>query len=328
MLVYAGTDSLSVATMAESMISTGYKVLWDEIKEIPLNQGYRVQRGCAAGIGDMLYVAGYKADVYVFNSTTGEWLNRHIRCRVDCFTLASIRNVLVAVGGRCDRTHVVVPDCMSWDEALRSWVSRYPPMPTPREGAVVSSTSNHLIVVGGEDSSYNNLPTTEVMDINTREWLAVADVPCAVAFGSSVVVNETVYVACGSSMYYCSLDTLLQTTPLQEVWKVVTLPPHDGDCLVTVNHKLLSITQSTVYWYREEKKHWSAVANNRHLNGKITAAHLPSGKICIFIYRYSRIYLLVGTLVLVTSGKLPLIHSRLSGTRPCCTYTIKMLGLL
>ena len=300
---------VSVATLAESMTSIDYKLIWDDRMAVPFRIS-TLYYSCAATIRNMAYFMAMDV-VHMYNSTTGEWLDLPL-CGVSLYTLANILNVLVAVGGRRDGT--TVPDCVSWDETSRSWISHYPSMPTPRERPAVTSTADYLIVAGGFGTSREYLPTTEVMDLNTREWSAVADLPVSDHVLSAVVCNGTVFVMCDFSICHCSLDTLLQSTLQQKVWKTTTLlKGSQSDILVTVNSKLLCITLSTAVYLIRENKYWTAVANRLHHNTPLAATHLPGGKIVMLVDYHDRSYLLVGELVVVTSGELPLIGSGLSG---------------
>ena len=58
----------------------------------------------------------------------------------------------------------------------KRWREHFPPMPTKRYNTAAVTTSQHLIVAGGE-TMQSYLDTVEVMDVESLLWSTVASLP-------------------------------------------------------------------------------------------------------------------------------------------------------
>ena len=67
------------------------------------------------------------------------------------FTMATVNDQLVLVGGRDVTTHKSSAMLGVWSEQSQTWTNPFPPMPTPRRSpSVVTHDNRWLVVVGGK----------------------------------------------------------------------------------------------------------------------------------------------------------------------------------
>ena len=239
--------------MADSRLrSSDRKVTWDMKGRTPFSSSAS-DFGSATSVGDKAYFKPDRNSEYVYEyvSTTGEWQKLPM-CLVWGCALVNIRGKLTTVGGQYDRPGGI--DYLCWDDVSRCWEpeTRYPQMPEYFISPVVATTADHLIAA----STIAHVGRVWVMDLNTLQWLTVANLPRSPR--SIAVCNGRVYVAFEDSsvIRHCSLDALLQSTRQQNVWQVTEYPdtPFSFPALVTVNQRLLCKVQNTIMMYEEEEK--------------------------------------------------------------------------
>ena len=147
-------------------------------------------------------------------------------CPYEDSGLAIIDSELTTVGG--------------WDRAghhtnklftLRQgkWVEVYPPMNTARSSPAVVSTSDgdYLIVIGGFGSDGAATATVELLQVKSRRWYKLTDLPQPLPLPSATICGDQLHVigGDGGKAYSCSLQSNDRpiTSPLTLSWK--PLPP-------------------------------------------------------------------------------------------------------
>ena len=306
--------------------SSEYRLEWDVRGKAPFNN----VQCTAASVGDRAYflctytaVAGmapFGDKVYEYLSTTGQWQELP-PCGLMKYMLANIRGKLTTVGG--EHTEWVTVDCpLYWDEASRSWLrSSCPSIPISRWSPVIATTADYLIAAGGTvfqsdgEESAEESCSVMVLDMNTRLWSFVANLPDSTIAGSAAVCNGTVYVVSvhfPSIIYHCSLNALLRSTRLHRIWKVTkeSHPIHNSILctfdLVTVDSRLLSVVGHTGSVHMYDKK-WFPIRDKMVHSGALTAqpVALPGGKVLVAVTTSSdTVEVVIGELLLISECKL------------------------
>ena len=153
--------------------------------------------------------------IYAYDSTADSW--SHLPdCPPEHSALTSVSGLLTTVGGY---------DCnllfsFTGEGSGKKWTELFPPMTTKRSQAAAVSAGNSLVVAGGMALRKRCLTTVEILNTDTKEWSAVADLPQPLRRASATICNDKVYVlgAVGDyqnplkSVYSCSLNALQQTS--------------------------------------------------------------------------------------------------------------------
>ena len=161
-----------------------------------------------------------------------------------------IKTLLTTVGGfnRCLKiTNKLFS--LTGDDEGQNWNDVFPPMPTKREYAAALSTGSYLIVAGGEKAGEVVLQTVEVMNIETRRWSVVADLPEPLSQLSITLCDDRVYLLGGKdasrkpsqSVYACKIPQLLETSKSKPVWNRLTNLFVTNSTCVTFSGHLLAI---------------------------------------------------------------------------------------
>ena len=188
-------------------------------------------RGSAATDGRFVYItpAG-SSSFYQYECSTEKWMELP-SFPYENSGLAIIDSELTTVGG--------------WDGAgctnrlftLRQGklVEVYPPMNTARCSPAVVSTSDgdNLIVIGGYVSDGAKTATVELLQVKSRRWCKLTDLPQPLPRPSATICGDQLHVIGNNDKgYSCSLQSLPSndrpiTSPLTLSWK--PLPPLPGE---------------------------------------------------------------------------------------------------
>ena len=110
------------------------------------------------------------------------------------FSLVVIEGLLTAVGGY-DFYHRDQNKLMSLIDGI--WVEHYPPMPTSRHYTTAMVSTRTLIVAGGSIKNNIRISTVEIMDISSKEWSVVENMPNAASSCTSTVCGEDIFIMGG-----------------------------------------------------------------------------------------------------------------------------------
>ena len=138
-------------------------------------------------------------------------------CPVKHFTLVSIDNQVVTVGGKTVLDDQITNKLYCWREATQQWEERLPGMPTPRQFHTSVVWNNYLIVCGGridnQDSITDNI---EILNLQTKRWHSASPLPLKES-GKHAVITDSgkLYLLggqLGNAVHYCELQKLVAST--------------------------------------------------------------------------------------------------------------------
>ena len=121
--------------------------------------------------------------------------------------LVIIEGSLTAVGG-WDRSLQRTNKLYTLQE--RKWVEEYPPMNTARSHTAAVSTSDYIVVIGGDDGLGDRWTSTvELFHTKSRIWCELTDLPQPLAYPSATLCGHQLYVIDeDDNGYSCSLPAL------------------------------------------------------------------------------------------------------------------------
>ena len=184
------------------------------------------------------------------------------------FGLAVIDGLLTSVGGCILHPPTNTLLSLTGEGERKQWSEIFPPMPTPRSSAPCVSTEPALIVAGGDEG------IVEVMNINTKQWMAVTPLLHAPLTLSATSVGDRLYITgYGNSVFTCSIPDLLSSattgsSPVPNVWKSISNLPVTRSTLVSFGGHLLAIggdmgggkPTSNVYRYDSNTDFWTVAS--------------------------------------------------------------------
>ena len=221
-------------------------LIWRGRGKAPLD----MSRGAAVVDGEVAYFVGSDGQACSYNSTNKKW-KKFPKCTYQQCSLAVINGHLTAIGGYKDSFIAV-----SFSNKLVSllggenWKEIFPPMPTKREGAVVITLKEHLIVAGGAIGVYifTTIKNVEVMDTKSLVWSTVADLPHPYSKASTTICGDHLYMLGGlddkgntMSVLTCSLTELLRSSSTSpSVWHRIADAPVNRSTSANVNGELFA----------------------------------------------------------------------------------------
>ena len=123
-----------------------------------------------------LNVATLPLILYVYTPGHDVWVDLQPP-PVNNFTIATLKDQLMLVGGRDNATNKVSNMITVWDSQSRGWVHPYPPMATAPDFACAVGYEDYLIVAGGRNSEHNRIPDVNILDTTSRKWLTAKSLP-------------------------------------------------------------------------------------------------------------------------------------------------------
>ena len=275
------------------------KLRWRERKRTPC----KMYRYCDAVIdGNTVYIRNEgTVNIYAYDVTSDSWsqLPNDIH---RCGSLAVINGWLTAVGGGFFTTYSNELFSLTGEGNGRKWTKKFPPMITKRCCATALCTETTLIVAGGEGEG-GVLSTIEVMNTETHQWSAAADLPQPMRYASAALCGDQLYILCGLSrdiactrfVYTCSVSALLQScawSPLEDkpnVWsRVADLPVIHSTCesfhgrLLAVGGKMASLNATkAVYMYNSTANSWEIISHMTTGHWNCFTAVLPDNQLMV-----------------------------------------------
>ena len=176
-------------------------------------------RGSAVMDGNRAFFSAVDK-VFSYSSSTHRWTEMP-KCSQSYFSLAVVREQLVAVGGvrwrqscrEVTNTLVGLTHCKTWDDIL-------PPMPTARAFPATAMTSGHLVVAGGKSApDSKGLATVESLDLLSQQWNTARRLTVPIAHPQLVVCRDFVYTldTDNSQVHSCSINDVIVPTPCVEL---------------------------------------------------------------------------------------------------------------
>ena len=202
-----------------------------------------MSRPQSARIGETLYIAGVESESGVYKITEvslESGRSRFIETPVCWFGMAAVDDRLVIAGGQ---SHEGVSDRV-WvmDTRKRTWVERFPRMPTARESpSAVGYDRRWVFLVGGWGSR-----CVEVLDTLSQVWYKALPLPNEATRPSLAVVGDTLYVGWDHTVVGASVTELLSCAMSNEktsqlVWHQLPLTPTGNPAITSFHDTLLSV---------------------------------------------------------------------------------------
>ena len=241
----------SIQHPRQTMTPTSISFDWRRSKDIPWG---KVLLGPPVALKGEVYVKGWSkgADtVYVYTPGHDVWGGLPPP-PVDNFTIATLKDQLVLVGGRDNATHIVSNKITVWDSKSRGWVHPYPAMATARTFPVAVGYEDYLIVAGGYNSERKRIPDVNILDTTSRKWVTAESLPSP-DYYSSVFIEDTLYVVGDTTrvVLRAHVPTLIShassaiPTLSQSVWESLPNAPFYYSFPVAIDNMLLTVGGST-----------------------------------------------------------------------------------
>lgn len=247
----------------------------------------KMHAGCTASLGSCVYFRPYNSqEIYKFDFEANRW-SILPEYQEMAFTLASVQDTLVCIGGQgSKKVRGLVVD----RSGTESWIDSYPDMLVQRASCCAASTPNVLIVAGGLKTDYSTIGSVEVLRFHSCSWSIVASLPYPLHGSCATVCGEHVYLGGGYFMkskslfstLTCSLTALLSPNPTagsksasfprdldRNTWHhTATLPvcrasfvSFHGELLAIGGKKNDSTFSNIIYKYNVLKNRWDDVSH-------------------------------------------------------------------
>ena len=276
--------------------SSSIKLMWREGEKAPCKMLYSYR---SAMDSNMLYIKVEKELIYAFTISTSTW-SQLPNCPFlyDC-PLIVINNLLTLVGGDTSEKLSTIKTSnklfsLTGKGSGKRWTEEFPRMPTKRCTSTALCTGITLIVAGGKTKDYS-LKTVEIMNIATKQWSTAADLPQPVTCAPAAVCGDQVYILGETSMYTCSVATLVQSrtsflASLQKrVWSELAAPPVKLTTCVSIHGRLLTIggtgsdkkPTTAVHMYNPTTASWEVISHMGTPRWRCIAAFLPNNQLMV-----------------------------------------------
>ena len=256
--------------------------------------------------GSTLYVT-VTPRVFCYTISTSSWSQLPGSPTYSC-TLVVIKNLLTLVGGRRYDIQASITNqlfSLTGEGCGRRWTEEFPPMPTKRSGTIVLCTNAALIVAGGENNEsvlhyVSGLKEVEVLNTETLQWFTAAALPQPLMLAPASVCGDQIYILGESTMYTCSLQTLLQSGKSflasfrnrsrgARLWKEVAAPPVTQTTCVSIHGRLLAIggedsdgdPTTAIHVYNPTTDSWEVISHMGTPRYNCIAALLPDNQLMV-----------------------------------------------
>ena len=204
---------------------------------MPVKRAYHT----AIWLNELVYLGGgYELDkcghmhgshrIDIYNPVENSW-GSPISSPQSLFAMTVVDDHLVTAGGE-DKTSKISDKLLVMDN---DQLNEYATLRAPRKLATAFGHEKMLIVVGGEDERHTRLSTTELLDINTKQWYVCNDLPQPHYWLRSVVLDNTVYLLGG-------LDQVGNYSPMVFAASLETLCSHQLKWTSSINTPWCSST--------------------------------------------------------------------------------------
>ena len=208
-------------SQASNTVVDTIKLNWRQPTKAPC----KMSRGSAIVDGSMAYFRpGGSSSVLAYDSDKEVW-SQMPECPQEHFTLAMVKDLLTAVGGKQSLKPTNTLLSLTGEGSMRKWSEHFPPMLTKRYNTAVVCSGKSLIVAGGKGDNNTTLSTVEVMDTERLQWLNASSLPHPLYQASATICGENVYMLGGvhpggfptQSVFTCSLSSLLKSCQPQSL---------------------------------------------------------------------------------------------------------------
>ena len=291
---HPGEESVTIPqpTVAAAEEEDGGKMRWRKGTDAP----QVMWRGAAVVHGNTAYFTTYQSHkVYSYQNILGsEQWSQLLDNPCLNFGLAVIDGLLTSVGGSLGNTLC----SLTGRGERKGWYSILPPMPTSRNCVTCITTKKALVVAGGVTGVFSRSSNiVEVMNINTKQWSAVAPLPQKCNSPSATICGDSLFLVdgnlpnCSKSVFTCSLPDLISSNyQSHNVWreisslpvKVSTLASFGGDLLAIGGFDDSATTTSNVFKYDSNTDTWNVTSQMKEKRYHCLAVTLP-GEILVVV---------------------------------------------
>ena len=255
---------------------------------------------------------GYKMQIVLaYSSTNNKW-SELPKCPNHTFSIAVIRSLPTAIGGKTPNDEVTNLLLSFTDtEGGKMWTEQFPPMPTKRRSTAVVCSGKSVVVAGGV-GGYKDLSTVEVMDTETLEWSTASSLPHPLSEASATLSGDKVYMLGGfdhigpsKSVFTCSLAALLQSwqpqslgarlkslsiVGRQEVWHKLADTPFTFSTCASLCGELLAVggiesddkrATTKIHMYNTTTNSWEVISHMTIARWRCLVAVLPHNKLMV-----------------------------------------------
>ena len=201
------------------------------------------------------------------------------------FTIATLNDQLVLVGGWNKSTRKASNKITVWDSQTRQWIQPYPPMTTVQTSPAALGYGGYLIVAGGYKSESERVQVLDVniLDTTSRKWVTAESLPSTNPFYyRSVLIEDTLYLFGDDPrvVLRAHVPTLIaqatSATPTssQSVWESLPNAPFYHSSPVAVDNVLLAVggfytsadvfdcnPTTSIQLYNPTNKKWTSVGD-------------------------------------------------------------------
>ena len=170
---------------------------------------------------------------------------------VNYFTIATLNEHLVLVGGTDQSTYKVSKKIAVWDSAKHQWIYPYPSMTTGRVVPAAVGYRDHLIVACGLTSERNRISNVDILDTTSNKWLTAESLPDTDLY-QSVIIEDTLYlVGDNRNVLRANIPTLISRarstkhTASQSVWESLPNAPIYRSSPFAIDNVLMTVGGGT-----------------------------------------------------------------------------------
>ena len=251
---------------------------WTQTSKVP---SMIMIRGSATVCGNIAYFRPGFSRCVLSNNSSSEKMSTLPACPKEYFTLTVVNHLVTAVGGWLfpawlgPRKSTNTLLSLMEEDGMKKWVEHFPHMPTKRDLAAVVCNGKVLVVAGGVQENGRKLATVEVMDIETLKWSTASSLPHALYAASATVCGDCIYLVggCGqhgwtTSVFTCSLSTLLQSESNSQVWDTIADLPVTCSTCATLNEQVVAVggrysdkkVTNNIYSYNTQTNSWEVIS--------------------------------------------------------------------
>ena len=199
---------------------------------------------------------------------------------VNDFTIATLKDQLVLVGGWDKSTYEKSNKIVVWDNQSQKWVYHYTPMTTARDNPAAVGYREYLIVAGGTNSERNTILDVYILDTTSRKWVTAESLP-STSYYRSVLIEDTLYLVGDDTrvVLRAHVPTLISQatsatpTSSQSVWESLPNTPFYRSSPVAIDNVLVTVGGNTsgspfdpnhttsIQLYNTTNKKWTRVGD-------------------------------------------------------------------
>ena len=194
------------------------------------------------------------------------------------FAMTATHNHLVLVGGQGhgDSSKVLG----AWSEDSKKWTYPYPNMSIPRDSCTAAVYKHYLVVAGGRASGVR-LSSTDIMNVDTKQWYAGPPTPIAWSEMKTTIAGDTCYFIGGfiegtgrtTKVYSASLPALVSqlnsdcSAEDTQIWKELPQLPVTCAAPLYIRGSLLAVggfkdgSSTALHLYQPDAGQWVKVAD-------------------------------------------------------------------